>query len=378
MSNHRAALALALAAGLFTSRRADASRITFPVDASVSTVDLTTFGLIRPGLFSPEPLIASTRDTQTIPLSGSVTLDVELVGFAVQSVDFVSLTLGYVADLSDPVVFSSTTLVPDPFNSAPPGVDSEVRLPFDSEAASGNPVPVVDPTLTLVAGDAGVETGTGGDLSLTGPVFRFEATGQSFGETSTPDGFPVIFGPYPNSTPFPDMPPADRSDVTFDPGGGIPDFPTTPAPAGPTTLDGVLSVVDGALVFQASFFSFGAGGAGSLVYPQVHDGAIEATILPGDYNGDGAVDAADYTVWRDTVGTPAGALLNDIDGGVVDDRQYATWTAFFGAELPASVGSSVPSPSAGVLLSTALAAALLPTRSCGWRTYSPADCLENA
>ena len=25
-------------------------------------------------------------------------------------------------------------------------------------------------------------------------------------------------------------------------------------------------------------------------------------ILPGDYNADGHVDAADYTIWRDTLG----------------------------------------------------------------------------
>jgi hypothetical protein len=37
--------------------------------------------------------------------------------------------------------------------------------------------------------------------------------------------------------------------------------------------------------------------------------------LPGDYNDDGTVDAADYVAWRKNVGAPAGTLPNDIDGG---------------------------------------------------------------
>jgi hypothetical protein len=40
-----------------------------------------------------------------------------------------------------------------------------------------------------------------------------------------------------------------------------------------------------------------------------------ALALPGDYNGDGTVDSADFVVWRKTDGTPAG---------------YNTWRAHFG------------------------------------------------
>ena len=45
---------------------------------------------------------------------------------------------------------------------------------------------------------------------------------------------------------------------------------------------------------------------------------VEAAILAGDYNNDGIVDAADYTVWRDSLesGTP---LLNETASlGTVD------------------------------------------------------------
>lgn len=56
--------------------------------------------------------------------------------------------------------------------------------------------------------------------------------------------------------------------------------------------------------------------------------------LPGDYNNDGVVDAADYTQWRNNLGAPEGTMPNDIDGGVIGAAQYATWKANFGDALP--------------------------------------------
>ena len=44
--------------------------------------------------------------------------------------------------------------------------------------------------------------------------------------------------------------------------------------------------------------------------------------LIGDYNEDGTVDAADYTVWRDNIGTPAGTLPNDPDGDIFGERHW--------------------------------------------------------
>ena len=50
----------------------------------------------------------------------------------------------------------------------------------------------------------------------------------------------------------------------------------------------------------------------------------------GDYNVSGAVDAADYTTWRDNEGAAEGTLPNDGDGGVIGPDQYDTWVANFG------------------------------------------------
>jgi hypothetical protein len=52
--------------------------------------------------------------------------------------------------------------------------------------------------------------------------------------------------------------------------------------------------------------------------------------LPGDYNTDGSVDLADYTVWRDNFGGPAGSLPNDTSGSAIGSQQYRTWQTNFG------------------------------------------------
>ncbi|TWT36589.1 Laminin G domain protein [Posidoniimonas corsicana] len=65
--------------------------------------------------------------------------------------------------------------------------------------------------------------------------------------------------------------------------------------------------------------------------------AAEIDHDPGDYNRDGQVDAADYTVWRDTVGvavaTPGAGADGDYNG-VVDDADYAVWRSHFGIVTP--------------------------------------------
>ncbi len=58
--------------------------------------------------------------------------------------------------------------------------------------------------------------------------------------------------------------------------------------------------------------------------------AEDFITVPGDYNIDGTVNAADYTVWRDSVGMPPGSLPNDFDGGPIGIAQYNTWSNNFG------------------------------------------------
>ena len=75
--------------------------------------------------------------------------------------------------------------------------------------------------------------------------------------------------------------------------------------------------------------------------------AVRATIA-GDYNVDGVVDAADYTVWRDLNGSTvvAGALADGNGDGQVTQADYEVWRANFGrsvAQLESS-NATVPEP----------------------------------
>jgi autotransporter-associated beta strand protein len=69
-------------------------------------------------------------------------------------------------------------------------------------------------------------------------------------------------------------------------------------------------------------------------------------VLAGDYNQNGVVDAADYTVWRDNLGT-SGPLPNDQLSGPIGQAHYQQWKNNFGATLgSASSGgaAAVPEP----------------------------------
>jgi hypothetical protein len=87
-----------------------------------------------------------------------------------------------------------------------------------------------------------------------------------------------------------------------------------------------------------------------------------AAALPGDYNGDNKVDSADYTVWRDSLGS--GNLQADGNGdSVVDDQDFQVWKQNFGTYSAGggsqSVAAQVPEPSVLVLSALALGCAFV-------------------
>ncbi len=86
---------------------------------------------------------------------------------------------------------------------------------------------------------------------------------------------------------------------------------------------------------------------GDVGSPGVAPGGA-AAILLGDYNGNGVVDAADYTVWRNRLGGTS--LLNDATPDTVDLADYNYWKSHFGATLSGSGSvAAVPEPASGVL-----------------------------
>jgi glucose/arabinose dehydrogenase len=111
--------------------------------------------------------------------------------------------------------------------------------------------------------------------------------------------------------------------------------------------------------------SFAEDSVGNLYFLNLGGGSIykfttDAT-LSGDYNQDGTVDAADYTIWRDTLGQHVTAHSGaDGDGsGVIDDGDYTVWTTNFGTSVhatPPGGASAVPEPASALLVFQVLVA----------------------
>jgi hypothetical protein len=69
-----------------------------------------------------------------------------------------------------------------------------------------------------------------------------------------------------------------------------------------------------------------------------------AAGLVGDYNNNGAIDAGDYTVWRDSLGQTGANLLADGDlSGGVTAADWSLWQTRFTGSFPAS-SRAVPEP----------------------------------
>jgi hypothetical protein len=82
-------------------------------------------------------------------------------------------------------------------------------------------------------------------------------------------------------------------------------------------------------------------------------------FLPGDYNGDDHVDAADYVTWRKSFGQNV-AHWSGADGsgdGIVDEVDFDVWKANFGSSLAGSGGaasSPIPEPTTLLLALVAM------------------------
>jgi hypothetical protein len=108
-----------------------------------------------------------------------------------------------------------------------------------------------------------------------------------------------------------------------------------------------LTLTEDGLADDSNFFRIGlsTNTDGAQIY-QIDNFRLVSLLpetLPGDFNGDGAVDAADYVVWRKRAGSP---------------DEYNQWRTNFGSTSggPAADGASaVPEPATGALLMFAAA-----------------------
>ena len=108
-------------------------------------------------------------------------------------------------------------------------------------------------------------------------------------------------------------------------------------------------------------------GMDSAIVLTVLDLPPPSATLQGDYNGDGVVDAADYTVWRNSMGQTGLPPFEGADGdgdGNITAADYTVWKDNFGSmatgvlSLPAT---QVPEPGTLLLIASGLAFAW------GWR-----------
>ncbi|WP_197526388.1 hypothetical protein [Botrimarina colliarenosi] len=129
--------------------------------------------------------------------------------------------------------------------------------------------------------------------------------------------------------------------------------------------EGYTTIAAGASLNLGSLYSGGAqdlefnfllrGDESSTTGVVIYDQYVAGPAVPGDFNNDGFVNAADYTDYRDNVG--ASSLPNDNGLGVVGPAHYQLWRDNYGATSPAAAQASVPEPAAGVLIAIAALAA---------------------
>lgn len=93
-------------------------------------------------------------------------------------------------------------------------------------------------------------------------------------------------------------------------------------------------------------------------------------VPDGDYNFDGKVDLADYTLWRDTLGSTTMAEADGNGNGIVDAADYQIWAATYGESsfsTIVSLSAVVPEPSAVVSALLALSSLVLLSSGCRFR-----------
>ncbi|QDU55522.1 matrixin family metalloprotease [Aeoliella mucimassa] len=115
---------------------------------------------------------------------------------------------------------------------------------------------------------------------------------------------------------------------------------------------GYLFDVDGVQDLTLSFVmeSRRVSHSGDLLFEEV---VYELASLPGDYNSDGIVDLADYTLWRDSLGATGLKLAADGNRDfIVDAADYDVWKSQFGQVLDSTGPSEaqVPEPTGVWLL----------------------------
>lgn len=186
---------------------------------------------------------------------------------------------------------------------------------------------------TIAPGNSPGVTHVMGDLTLSSGVLEIEALGTAVGEYDQLiiDGLTTLGGTLKLSNLSHEYVPmlGDEFDLVASQEGFAGEFANFDLPTLASGLEWEVSA--GAMVLSLAVVEASAG-------------------LAGDYNSDGTVDAADYTVWQDNFGGTA--LLNETESlGIVDEADYEAWKANFGTSAAGAGGVNVvPEPTTLALL----------------------------
>lgn len=87
---------------------------------------------------------------------------------------------------------------------------------------------------------------------------------------------------------------------------------------------------------------------------------VVVDTLPGDYNRNNIVDAADYTVWRNSTGQMVLSFAGADGNGdtIVDFRDYLFWKSQYGKSAAMGSGTAVPEPASALVWLCAMAVIL--------------------
>jgi hypothetical protein len=99
--------------------------------------------------------------------------------------------------------------------------------------------------------------------------------------------------------------------------------------------------------------------------------------VPGDYNGNNVVDAADYTLWRNTLGSTANLSADGNGNTRIDAGDYDVWKQHFGQAAGSgglsAARAAVPEPTSLLFCIAALPPwVVCRRRSLRWRCQSVA------
>jgi hypothetical protein len=114
-----------------------------------------------------------------------------------------------------------------------------------------------------------------------------------------------------------------------------------------------ISLPDGVQSLDLTFLTGGEASAlGSFYIDDISAEVLASAAVAGDYNHDGVVNAADYALWRDNLGTSGTGLAADgNDDGIVNQLDYDIWRQHFGQTSGSSAAqvARVPEPSSLIL-----------------------------